>query len=72
MRILNAGHLVGRALVITTITLLFGFATVYIAQLPTLRLFATMVISMLPVALLGDLVILPAVLSLFRQGRKTK
>lgn len=72
MRILNAGHLVGRALVITTITLLFGFATVYIAPLPTLRLFATMVISMLPVALLGDLVILPAVLSLFRQGRKTK
>ncbi len=66
IRILNAGHVVGRALVVTTFALLCGFATVFIAPLPTHRFFASMVVAMLPAALLGDLVILPAVLSLFR------
>jgi len=64
--ILQAGRLVGRALVITTITLLFGFASVFIAPLPTHQFFAMMVVAMLPAALIGDLVILPAVLSMFR------
>ncbi|MCH2200753.1 MAG: MMPL family transporter [Fuerstiella sp.] len=66
IQILNAGHLVGRALVITTFALLCGFATVFIAPLPTHRFFASMVVAMLPAALFGDLIILPAVLSLFR------
>lgn len=66
IQILNAGHLVGRALVVTTLALLCGFATVFIAPLPTHRFFASMVVAMLPAALIGDLVILPAVLSLFR------
>jgi predicted RND superfamily exporter protein len=66
IRILNAGHLVGRALVISTFALLCGFATVFIAPLPTHRFFASMVVAMLPAALFGDLVILPAVMSLFR------
>ena len=67
IRILNAGHLVGRALVVTTFALLCGFATVFIAPLPTHRFFASMVVAMLPAALFGDLVILPALLSLFRE-----
>ena len=66
IRILNAGHLVGRALVVSTFALLCGFATVFIAPLPTHRFFASMVVAMLPAALFGDLVILPAVMSLFR------
>jgi|GEM_PF-3832825 len=67
IHILHAGHLVGRALVITTVTLFFGFASVYITPLPTHHFFASMVIAMLPAALVGDLVILPAMLSMFRQ-----
>ena len=66
IQILNAGHLVGRALVVTTFALLCGFATVFVTPLPTHRFFASMVVAMLPAALFGDLVILPAVLSLFR------
>jgi len=66
MRILNAGHLVGRALMITTVTLLFGFASVFVAPLPTHKFFAGMVVAMLPAALMGDLLILPAILSMFR------
>ncbi len=66
IQILNAGHLVGRALVVTTFALLCGFATVFLAPLPTHRFFASMVVAMLPAALVGDLVILPAVLSWFR------
>jgi predicted RND superfamily exporter protein len=66
IRILNAGHLVGRALVVSTFALLCGFATVFVAPLPTHRFFASMVVAMLPAALFGDLVILPAVMSLFR------
>jgi hypothetical protein len=66
IQILNAGHLVGRALVVTTFALLCGFATVFIAPLPPHQFFASMVVAMLPAALFGDLVILPAGLSLFR------
>ncbi len=66
VHILRAGHLVGRALVITSISLLFGFGAVFVAPLPTYRFFAMMVVAMLPAALFGDLVILPAILSMFR------
>lgn len=66
IQILNAGHLVGRALVVTTFALFCGFATVFVAPLPTHRFFASMVVAMLPAALIGDILILPAVLSWFR------
>lgn len=66
IQILNAGHLVGRALVVTTFALFCGFATVFVAPLPTHQFFASMVVAMLPAALVGDLIILPAVLSWFR------
>ncbi len=68
VRIMRAGHLVGRPIAVTTITLFFGFITAFVAPLPTVRLFAAMVVAMLPAALLGDLMILPAVLSLFRSS----
>lgn len=68
VHILHAGHLVGRALVVTSISLLFGFAAVFVAPLPTYRFFATMVVTMLPAALFGDLIILPSILSMFRRS----
>ena len=54
---------VGTALVMTTIVMVAGFATVMTSQLPTHSNFAAMGCATLIAALFGDLLILPALLS---------
>ena len=54
---------VGSALVMTTVVMVSGFASVMTSQLPTHVLFAAMACSTIGAALIGDLVILPALLA---------
>ena len=53
---------VGGALVITTLILISGFATVLISPLPTHRMFSMMACATIGGALVGDLLFLPALL----------
>jgi len=59
---------VGTALVMTTIVLVSGFATVLTSELPAFRLFGAMCCSTIGGALIGDLVILPAILHCFARA----
>ncbi len=61
---------VGAAMIITTMILVAGFGTVMTSDLPAHRYFATMAVSTITAALLGDLVFLPALLAYF--GRKKR
>ena len=54
---------VGNALVMTTIVLVAGFASVFVSPLPTHHLFANVACTTIAAALIGDLVILPALLA---------
>ena len=63
---------VGTALVTTTIVLVCGFATVLASQMPAHRIFAGMAVSTIGTALIGDLLLLPAMLDWFyRRDRPT-
>ena len=53
---------VGSALVMTTTVLAAGFSTVMTSQLPTHYLFAGMALTTILAALIGDLILLPALL----------
>lgn len=53
---------VGGALIITTLVLISGFATVLISPLPTHRMFSMMACATIGGALIGDLIFLPALL----------
>jgi len=61
---------VGSALVMTTIVMIAGFGSVLTSQLPTHFLFASMACTTIGSALIGDLILLPALLVQF-PGRKT-
>lgn len=56
---------VGGALIMTTVVLVAGFGSVMLSELPTHFLFAAMACSTIATALLGDLLILPALLACF-------
>jgi predicted RND superfamily exporter protein len=56
---------VGTALVMTTVVMVAGFASVMTSQLPTHTLFAAMAITTIGIALPADLFILPAILCCF-------
>ncbi len=58
---------VGRAIVVTTIVLTVGFATVGLSSVPTNRVFAALACLGLAGALVGDLLLLPALLSVRRR-----
>ena len=58
---------VGSAMIITTFILIAGFGTVLTSDLPGQRYFATMAVSTIAAALVGDLVFLPALLATFSQ-----
>jgi predicted RND superfamily exporter protein len=60
---------VGKALVITTVVLVIGFAPVLTSEFPRTRVFAAMICVTIGAALVGDLVILPAMLKAFGEGR---
>lgn len=56
---------VGSALVMTTVVMVSGFGSVMTSHLPTHFLFASMACTTITAALIGDLVILPALLAQF-------
>ena len=61
---------VGSALVMTTVVMVSGFGSVMTSSLPTHFLFATMALTTIAAALVGDLIILPALLVQF-PGRRS-
>ncbi len=61
--IIRAFRAVGRALVTTTAVLVCGFGAVLLSAMPTLRLFAGLACVAFASALVGDLLILPALLA---------
>lgn len=63
---------VGTALVATTSVLISGFATVLGSQMPSHRIFAGMAVTTLGIAMLGDMVLLPAMLVACYRHRKPK
>jgi predicted RND superfamily exporter protein len=63
---------VGKALVITTVVLVIGFAPVLTSEFPRTRVFAAMICVTIGAALVGDLVILPAMLKAFGEGRPVR
>jgi uncharacterized protein len=58
---------VGSALVMTTVVMVAGIGSVLTSELPTHFLFASMACATIGSALLGDLIILPALLACFAQ-----
>lgn len=60
---------VGKALVMTTIILVTGFATVLSSELPAHRTFAAMACATIAAALLADLLFFPAMLACFARKK---
>jgi len=60
---------VGTALVMTTLILVAGFSTILTSRLPNFRLFGAMCCSTIGAALIGDLIILPAMICVFLHPR---
>lgn len=60
-------HHIGPAVVLTTIVLALGLGVTMLSHLPSLRLFGRLAATCLFASLIGQLVILPAVIALFRQ-----
>jgi predicted RND superfamily exporter protein len=56
---------VGKALLITTLVLVAGFAPVLTSEFPRNQMFSAMICFTVTAALIGDLIILPALLRLF-------
>ena len=63
----RTGIAVGTAVMTTTIVLVAGYSVVFTSSVPTNRLFATLISVGLAAALVGDLLILPALLAWFRR-----
>jgi predicted RND superfamily exporter protein len=61
---------VGGALITTTLVLVAGFATVLGSQMPAHRIFAGMAVSTIGTALIGDLILLPAMLAACYRPRR--
>lgn len=61
---------VGSALVMTTVVMVSGFGCVMTSHLPTHFLFASMAFTTIAAALVGDLLILPALLAQFPGGNE--
>jgi predicted RND superfamily exporter protein len=66
----NAMSQVGAPLVMTTIILVVGFATVTTSELPEQRAFASMACATISSALIGDLIFLPAMLVYFLKPKE--
>jgi predicted RND superfamily exporter protein len=61
---------VGRALVMTTLILLAGFGSVMLSEMPSSRLFAWLSCTAIASALIGDLIILPAMVAWMIRGER--
>lgn len=60
---------VGAALISTSLILIVGFGSVFLSEMPPSRLFAMLTVTSVMAALVGDLVILPAMLMWFVPNR---
>ncbi len=60
---------VGAALISTSLILIVGFGSVFLSEMPPSRLFAMLTVTSVTAALVGDLVILPAMLMWFVPNR---
>lgn len=60
---------VGTALIMTTVVMVSGFATVLTSELPQQRTFGAMACVTIGAALLGDMLFLPALLAWFDRGK---
>ncbi len=61
---------VGSALMTTTVVLVVGFGSVWLSEMPPSRLFAELGTAAIIAALVGDLLILPALLACFVRGKE--
>lgn len=68
----RAFHTVGSALMTTTVVLLTGFASVMTSEMPSSRLFAWMSCAAILSALVGDLLILPSLLTWFAPRKRRR
>lgn len=66
----RATLLVGPALILTTIVLACGLAVTMFSDLPSLRVFGRLCAITLAAALVGDLIFLPAIVTLVRRYRR--
>jgi predicted RND superfamily exporter protein len=66
----RAFRVVGLALVMTTVALVAGHGIVMVSEFPMVRLYGMLAAVTIAAALVGDLVILPAILACFIKGRK--
>ena len=62
---------VGRALVITTLVLVGGWGMLLLSEVPTTQLFGVIGLVGLTAALVGDLILLPAMLVAFDPDRRS-
>ena len=60
---------VGTALIMTTVVMVSGFATVLTSELPQQRTFGAMACVTIAAALVGDMLFLPALLAWFDRGK---
>ena len=65
--LLRTVHHIGPAVVLTTIVLALGLGVTILSHLPSLRLFGRLAGTCLFASLIGQLVILPATIALYRQ-----
>jgi hypothetical protein len=65
--LMQTAHHIGPAVVLTTIVLALGLGVTMLSHLPSLRLFGQLAGICLAASLLGQLIILPATIALFRQ-----
>ncbi|MDX2307371.1 MAG: MMPL family transporter [Hyphomicrobium sp.] len=65
--LMATAHHIGPAIVLTTIVLALGLGVTMLSHLPSLRLFGELAAVCLAASLIGQLVILPAVITLYRR-----
>ncbi|MCE9607774.1 MAG: MMPL family transporter [Planctomycetia bacterium] len=63
--IIRSYRAVGSAMIMTSVVLIAGFGSLQISEMPTTRLFSGLSVLTIFAALIGDLIILPAMLSCF-------
>lgn len=69
--IIRSYRAVGSAMIMTSVVLIAGFGSLQISEMPTTRLFSGLSVLTIFAALVGDLIILPAMLSCFAAKPKT-
>jgi predicted RND superfamily exporter protein len=69
--IIRSYRAVGSAMIMTSVVLIAGFGSLQISEMPTTRLFSGLSVLTIFAALVGDLVILPAMLACFVPKPKT-